>query len=95
MEKKVINVAILEHTFSLMSDQPEEHLQDLANNIEKSIKEAVKSGLSDPTKASLFLLLQYASELRVLRLSLLQQQQKSDDLMQRIASQDKILSAIL
>ncbi len=63
-QTKQYKITILDHEYSLVSDEPEAHIQKTVQKVDLLMKEVLeKSRLADQTKAAILAALQIASEL--------------------------------
>ncbi len=63
MRKERVHVSIFDETYSLVTDEPEEHLKEAALLVDQQMRDIALAGFSDARKISVLVALQLASKL--------------------------------
>jgi cell division protein ZapA (FtsZ GTPase activity inhibitor) len=63
MSKKTVHVTIFDETYSLVTDEQEEHLSKAALMVDQQMQEIAQAGFTDTRKIAVLVALQLASKL--------------------------------
>lgn len=91
MSKKRVQVVINDVSYSLVTDEHEEHLHQAASSVDELIRSIMQSGISEVSNAAVLAALQLSSRL----LKLEERQQEQEELKRRLVEKIERESQIL
>lgn len=95
MNKQTVHITIFDENYSLVTDENPEHLQEAASLVNSLMKETAKAGFKDVQKVAVLAALQLASTVLKKEYSVQSHQEKYEQLVQWLQTQDKALDTVL
>jgi cell division protein ZapA (FtsZ GTPase activity inhibitor) len=94
MSKQTVHVRVFDEQYSLVTDEPSEHLERAAELVDSLMRETVQAGFRDKHKVAVLAALQLASKMLHKEFSAQDHKEKYDRIVKWAKSQDKALDNI-
>jgi cell division protein ZapA (FtsZ GTPase activity inhibitor) len=94
MSKKKVQVTINNVSYSLVTDQSEEHLKSAAEMVDELVKSILSSGVSEISDAAVLSALQLASKFSKLEVKYREQEEQQQRLVERIEREAQIFASL-